>query len=346
MRALTTAMNHVFPVTTNLLGRGIFFSSHTLRPVCTSIAAIGLRCTTPYSTCSPTRAPPITLQLLPRGRWVYGNMQKLSLGTRWKSSVQGASRKATKAAKTDPRTPKSNTNQPPSSTDSTSAPPSQVHLSSTQVVEILGPGLTFEEGMQVLQELQTRRVTGSLADLGISFPDDPKITPEHAERGLIWLRDNYPVDEEAAAAEWAEEEIERLEGAYLKRAEELHLYKKTPEEEIEEEHLEEDTKAEEGQAVEVQQERKSEEKVTQIQQHGSRGLYGQSVLEQHRAEVEAAEKAAEKAKEEALAAEGKERQPEPYKGHDLIVAKKVELGTCTPFPKPIQLTPLSINKIS
>jgi rhomboid-like protein len=150
--------------------------------------------------------------------------------------------------------------------------------------------------MQVLQDLQYRRVTGSLAGQGISFPGNADITPEHAERGLNWLRENYPVDEEMAAAVWAEEEAANLEAQYTQRAEELWLYKKN------------------GDEPEVQQ----------IQQHDEGGLYGHSVLEQRRKEVKARKEAEEAEAQKAL--EAGDAPPPPYKGHDLIVKEKAELG--------------------
>jgi len=170
----------------------------------------------------------------------------------------------------------------------------QVHLSESQVTRILGPGLNFEKGMQVLQDLQFRRVTGSLGEQGISFSNDSMVTESHSERGLAWLREQYPVDEAAAAAEWAEEEAERLEAQYTKRAERLRLYQKID----------------------------REEPMAEIQQLDSGGLYGQSVLEQRRKQVTAQEKA----EEEKLQQERQDQPPEPYPGHDIIVKKKSELG--------------------
>jgi hypothetical protein len=172
----------------------------------------------------------------------------------------------------------------------------QVQLSAQQVESILGPGLTFDKGMQVLQDLQYRRVTGSLAEQGISFPDDAEIKSEHAERGLNWLRENYPVDEETAAAEWADEEAARLDAKYTQRAEELWLYKKNDD----------------------------EPEVLEIQQHDKGGLYGQSVLEKRREEVKARKEAEEAEAEKAL--EAGDAPPQPYKGYSLIVKQKAELG--------------------
>jgi rhomboid-like protein len=151
--------------------------------------------------------------------------------------------------------------------------------------------------MQVLQDLQFRRVTGSLAEQGISFPDDPEVTEEHAGQGLAWLRDKYPVDEEAAAAEWAEEEAAKLEANYTQRAEELWLYKRNDD----------------------------EPEMEEIQQHDKRGLYGQSVLEQRQKEV-SAKKAAEKALKEK---EQGDAPPEQNQKQEIIVREKAYLGMFT-----------------
>jgi rhomboid-like protein len=148
--------------------------------------------------------------------------------------------------------------------------------------------------MEVLQELQKRRVSGSLAEMGVSFSDDAEITHDHAMRGLEWLREKHPLDEETAAAEWAEAEAERLQEELEKRAERLGLYKRG-------ESVEEDVPSQPQQVTNV---------------------YGNSVLVQRRQQVEAEEKA----KQEAEEKEQKDQPPQPYKGHDLIVSKKVELG--------------------
>jgi hypothetical protein len=233
--------------------------------------------------------------------------QKPKPKTKQKAKAESSMRSKPTGSPRIPSKPESETSIGGASRPSAQAVPSaspeaaQVQLSASQVESILGPGLTFDEGMQVLQELQNRRVTGSLAEEGISFPNDAVITPGHAERGLNWLRENYPVDEETAAAEWAEEEAAKLEAQYTQRAEELWLYKKNDD----------------------------EPEVQQIQQHDEGGLYGQSVLEQRQKEVKARKEAEAEEAEKAL--EAGEAPPPPYKGYNLIVKEKAELGTASIF---------------
>ncbi|KAF2431046.1 hypothetical protein EJ08DRAFT_678619 [Tothia fuscella] len=342
--APATAMNHVFPVATQALGRGTILSSHVLRPPFASIACIRSKYTALFSTDTRACREPQSSSWR-RRRDVQELGIKFPTGQRYKSSktptkkVIPAKRPTSSAPKASaPKSaipkPKSFKSPPPrpisvapASTPASTPPkndniapppnPKQVNLSSKDVLQIFGPGLTFEKGMYVLQELQTRRVTGSLADIGIAFPDQPEITDLHATKGLSWLRSEYPIDEEAAAAEWAEEEIAKLEGSYLKRAEELHLYKRTPEEEKKEEI---DDTGRENEAVEV-----VEEKITQIQQHSNRGLYGESVLEARQKELKAQEEAKAAARELEAEEKGVEVQHQPYKGHEIIVRQAAEL---------------------
>jgi rhomboid-like protein len=292
-------MNNVWTVAFKTPCTGLRVSSNTSRRILAPIVAIGnarwvssaAGWNTLNSSCvhKPTPRSPIDTRL-------FNNLRR-----NFSTTIhRGAAKKAKAKAKTESPTPKKT--KPPATpkkpapdvNNGTASEVAQVQLSASQVESILGPGLTFDKGMQVLQDLQFRRVTGSLADQGITFPEDIEITPDHATRGLLWLRENYPADEEAAAAEWAEEEAERLEAQYTKRAEELWLYKKTDD----------------------------EPEVQQIQQHDEGGLYGQSVLEQHQKEV----KAQQEAEEAALEKEQADNPAEPYKGHDVIVRQKAELG--------------------
>ena len=56
-------------------------------------------------------------------------------------------------------------------------------------------------------------MSGSLAEHGISdlAGRAPQLTRERVLDGLAWLREEFPVDEEGAAARWAEGEAERVE---------------------------------------------------------------------------------------------------------------------------------------
>ncbi|EKG11313.1 hypothetical protein MPH_11578 [Macrophomina phaseolina MS6] len=98
-----------------------------------------------------------------------------------------------------------------------------------KITNIFGPGTSAKEGNAVLRALQHRRVTGSLAEKGINFEHGgPAAVPkERLLNALEYLRSEYPVDEEAAAVEWAEREAERLEAELIERAQNLRLYKKS-----------------------------------------------------------------------------------------------------------------------
>ncbi|KAE9994267.1 hypothetical protein Vi05172_g8116 [Venturia inaequalis] len=177
-------------------------------------------------------------------------------------------------------------------------PPSTVELSAEQIVEIFGPGTPFDLGMQILQELQMRRVSGELQDKGIDL-SELNVTEVQAMAGLNYLRDNFPVDEEAAAKEWQQLEIERLTKAIEDRAERVGLYKKK---EIE---YEEEEEREERQPKQVT------------------NVYGDSVLVQRQKELKAKEEAEAKAKKEEAEKTG---QPiESYRGQQMVLAKEQQI---------------------
>lgn len=178
-------------------------------------------------------------------------------------------------------------------------PPATVELSAEQIVEIFGPGTSFDTGMQILQELQMRRVSGELQDKGINF-SEIEVTEAQAMAGLDYLRDNFPVDEEAAAKEWQQFEIERLTKAIEDRAERVGLYKKKE--------------------VEYEEEEEPEER----QPKQVTNVYGDSVLVQRQKELKAKEEAEEKAKKEEAEKTG---QPvESYKGQQLVLVKEQQIG--------------------
>ncbi|KAK4909656.1 hypothetical protein LTR28_000149, partial [Elasticomyces elasticus] len=95
---------------------------------------------------------------------------------------------------------------------------------------VFGPDSPIDEkkGNHVLRVLQYRRVSGSLIDVGISFPPDEGVPEEAAWAALNWLRATFSVDEQAAGQRWADEETAKLEQTLIKRAEGLGLYKKDP----------------------------------------------------------------------------------------------------------------------
>lgn len=177
-------------------------------------------------------------------------------------------------------------------------PQATVELSAEQITKIFGPGTSFDTGMQILQELQMRRVSGSLQDKGIDLSEFEGVMEAQALAGLEYLRDNFPVDEEAAAKEWQQFEIERLTRAIEHRAESVGLYKKK-EPEYEEE--EEDPQP---------------KQVTNV--------YGDSVLVQRQKELRAKEAAEEKAKEKEAEETGK--PVESYKGRQMVLAKEQRIG--------------------
>ena len=191
----------------------------------------------------------------------------------------------------------------------------QVQLSEAQVATILGSGLTFDQGMDLLQELQYRRVTGSLSDKGIDFPERVEFTQDHRYRALEWLRENYPVDEEAAAGEYAEELAAAERKELEQRAQRLRLYKKDEKADDAEEGKEEDIYIDE------------EYDKIPLRADQTRDITSGSALSARKEYVEASRKKAkieaEKAAEE-MEARG-EKPPEPYRGHDLVVAKKTAL---------------------
>lgn len=98
-------------------------------------------------------------------------------------------------------------------------------------------------GNHILSMIQERRETGTLIDLGVVPEDRMYMATWPARLGeaaLEWLRERYPMDEEIAAAQWADQEAERLEQEeYIKRSESLGLLKPRPKsasEHIKEEH--------------------------------------------------------------------------------------------------------------
>ena len=172
-------------------------------------------------------------------------------------------------------------------------------ISAEKVTDIFGPGTSFDMGMQILQELQMRRVSGSLQDKGIDLPEIEDVTETQALAGLEWLRDNFPVDEEAAAKEWSQFEIERLTHAIEERAEQVGLYKKL------------DGQSEEEIAVDESQPKQTT------------NVYGDSVLVQRQKELKAKEATEEKAKKEA---EAKGAPKESYKGRAMVLRKHEQIG--------------------
>lgn len=75
-------------------------------------------------------------------------------------------------------------------------------LSSAEIQAIFGNSLNRKGGNKLLRTLQDQRVAGTL-------DEDNSACPDHISRGLLWLRNNYPVDEDGAIiARLAREEAE------------------------------------------------------------------------------------------------------------------------------------------
>ena len=68
------------------------------------------------------------------------------------------------------------------------------------------------DGALIVRTLHTRRVDGSLAELGVRIDSLPPTVPDKAlVQALAWLRAHHPVDERAAADAYAVREADRLE---------------------------------------------------------------------------------------------------------------------------------------
>jgi rhomboid-like protein len=244
--------------------------------------------------------------------WVLAN----KLGKQRKEAPRSSIPPKTTARKPpSPSSPLSAAKQPSASAPK-KAEKATVQLSQAQVTTILGSGLTFDQGMDLLQEIQYRRVTGSLSDKGLAFPERAEFSTQHASRALDWLRENYPVDEEAAAYEYAEELAATERKELEERARRLKIYKRDDKDKKnEEQEQEEDIYIDE-----------SYDK-TPLRPDQTRDITSGSALTARKEYVEASRKQAaidaEKIAEE-YEARG-EKPPEPYRGHDLVVAKKTAL---------------------
>jgi rhomboid-like protein len=180
--------------------------------------------------------------------------------------------------------------------------------------------------MEILQEIQYRRVTGSLSDKGIDFVDRPAFSQEHRTRALEWLRENYPVDEEAAAAEYADQIAEELRKELEERAKRLRLYKS------------DDAGGEEAKEEDIVPDEHYDR--IPLREDQTRDITGGSALQARKEYVEASRKKA-KIEAEKVAEEYEargEKTPEPYKGRDLVVAKKTALGMLIIVPASLKMS--------
>jgi rhomboid-like protein len=79
-------------------------------------------------------------------------------------------------------------------------------VSANQLLEIFGTKMGTDEGNEILRIIQKRRITGTL-----DFEDSPSESLNIARaRALIWLRENYPMDEDAAIMQRFEDEDKAL----------------------------------------------------------------------------------------------------------------------------------------
>lgn len=85
------------------------------------------------------------------------------------------------------------------------------NLTASELTSIFAYDIPTQRGNYILSKLQDRRESGSLAELGINFSEGEGVRQEDARRGLEWLRQAYPLDEQGAAVRWAESEALRLE---------------------------------------------------------------------------------------------------------------------------------------
>lgn len=85
-----------------------------------------------------------------------------------------------------------------------------------------------KEGNIILRILHERRVSGSLIDLGVRIEGAAELPLSATNSALDWLRQRYPVDEQAAAQVWTQKEVQKLEQSYIDRAERLGLYQTEP----------------------------------------------------------------------------------------------------------------------
>ncbi|KAF2152916.1 hypothetical protein K461DRAFT_254882 [Myriangium duriaei CBS 260.36] len=107
-------------------------------------------------------------------------------------------------------------------------------LSPSALSEIFSSPIDPDTGNWILRLMNYRRHSGSLIDLGITFPSSQGISPESAFAALQYLRKVQPeLDESAAGIAWAESEIAALSEPYVARAEKLGLYRRTDDDAVE-----------------------------------------------------------------------------------------------------------------
>ena len=94
-------------------------------------------------------------------------------------------------------------------------------LPKSKISKILGPGVTLEVGNRLLQTLQTLRSSGRL-DEEVTAPGVDEV---RVAKALAWLRNQYPMDEDAAIMRRIEEEERESDAELLANAERIGIYK-------------------------------------------------------------------------------------------------------------------------
>lgn len=98
-------------------------------------------------------------------------------------------------------------------------------LSDTEVKNVFGRSrISAKLGNRALAVLHARRLEGTL-DLDLPADITSAISQSQLDAGLEWLRENYPIDEDAAILARIEREEREAEEKLVRRAEELGLYK-------------------------------------------------------------------------------------------------------------------------
>jgi len=98
-------------------------------------------------------------------------------------------------------------------------------LSDAEIKTIFGRSkISTKLGNRALQVLQARRLEGTL-DLDLPVDITRAVSQSQLDAGLEWLRENYPIDEDAAILARIEREEYEAEQKLIRRAEQLGLYK-------------------------------------------------------------------------------------------------------------------------
>lgn len=98
-------------------------------------------------------------------------------------------------------------------------------LSDAEIKDIFGqPKISAKLGNRALAVLHTRRLEGTL-DLDLPTDITSAVSQSQLDAGLEWLREKYPIDEDAAIFARIEREEREAEEKLVRRAEQLGLYK-------------------------------------------------------------------------------------------------------------------------